>query len=55
MIAADILGYYWIDGKHNPADVVSKHWGFQQVWKLLQPLLFYSVNTGDLLEFYGGV
>jgi hypothetical protein len=54
MIAADILGYYWIDGKHNPADVVSKHWGYQQVWKLLQPLLFYSGNTGDLLEFDGG-
>jgi hypothetical protein len=50
MIAADVLGYYWIDGKDNPADVVSKHWGYQQVWKLLQPLLFYSGNTGVLLE-----
>jgi hypothetical protein len=26
MIAAKILGYYWIDGKKNPADVVRKHW-----------------------------
>jgi hypothetical protein len=26
MIAAKILGYYWIDGKLNPADIVSKHW-----------------------------
>jgi hypothetical protein len=25
MIAAEILGYYWIDGKLNPADIVSKH------------------------------
>jgi hypothetical protein len=50
MIAADILGYYWIDGKDNPADIVSKHWGYQQVWQLLQPLLFYSGNTGDLLD-----
>jgi hypothetical protein len=50
MIAANILGYYGIDGKINPADVVSKHWGYQQVWKLLQPLLFYSGNTGYLLE-----
>ena len=42
MIAAKILGYYWIDGKMNPADVVSKHWGHQQVWHLLKPLLFFS-------------
>jgi hypothetical protein len=41
MIAAKILGYYWIDGKKNPADVVSKHWGHQQVWHLLKPLLFF--------------
>jgi hypothetical protein len=25
MIAANVLGYYWIDGKANPADIVSKH------------------------------
>jgi hypothetical protein len=40
MIAAKDLGYYWIDGKKNPADVVSKHWGHKQVWHLLKPLLF---------------
>jgi hypothetical protein len=50
IIAADIMGYYWIDGKDNPADIVSKHIGYQQVWQLLQPLLFYSGNTGDLLD-----
>jgi hypothetical protein len=49
MIAAKILGYYWIDGKANPADIVSKHWGYQQIWHLLQPILFYSGNTNDLL------
>jgi hypothetical protein len=25
MISAKILGYYWIDGKRNPADIFSKH------------------------------
>jgi hypothetical protein len=34
MIAAKILGYYWIAGKQKPADVVSNHWGHQQVWHL---------------------
>ena len=34
MIAAKILGYYWIDGKLNPADIVSKHWAYLQIWHL---------------------
>jgi hypothetical protein len=42
MIAAKILGYYWIDVKNNHADIVSKH--------LLKPLLFYSGNTHKLLD-----
>jgi hypothetical protein len=50
MIAAKILGYYWIDGKANPADIVSKYWGYQQIWHLLQALLFYSGNTNDLVS-----
>jgi hypothetical protein len=50
MIAAGILGYYWIDGKSNPADIVSKHWGYQQVWTLLKPILFYSGDTLDLID-----
>jgi hypothetical protein len=49
MIAAKVLAYYWIDGKNNPADIVSKHWGYQQVWQLLKPLLFYSGDTHDLI------
>jgi hypothetical protein len=50
MIAAKILGYYWIDGKLNPADIVSKHWAYPQIWNLLKPLLFYSGYPGDLIE-----
>jgi Reverse transcriptase (RNA-dependent DNA polymerase) len=50
MIAAKILGYYWIDGKKNPADIVSKHWSYPQVWHLLKPLLFYSGDTLHLLQ-----
>jgi hypothetical protein len=49
MISAKILGYYWIDGKLNPADIASKHWSYPQVWHLLKPILFYSGNTNDLL------
>jgi hypothetical protein len=50
-IAAKVLGYYWIDGKMKPADIVSKHWANPQIWNLLKPLQFYSgeqenTNTG---------
>jgi hypothetical protein len=44
MIAARILGYYWIDGKLNPADIVSKHWAYPKIWHLLKPLLSTPVT-----------
>jgi hypothetical protein len=50
MIAVNVLGYYWIDRKANPADIVSKHWGYPQVWHLLKPILFYSGDTADLIH-----
>jgi hypothetical protein len=50
MIAAKILGYYWIDGKLSPADKVSKHWSYPQIWYLLKPLLFYSGDPRDLIK-----
>jgi hypothetical protein len=50
MIAAKVLSYYLIDGKDNPAFVVSKHWGYQHLWQLLKPLLLQSGNTFTLIE-----
>jgi hypothetical protein len=47
MIAAKILGYYWIYGKKNPADVARKHWGHQQV---LTTLYFFSGDTEIILD-----
>jgi hypothetical protein len=49
-IAAKVLGFYFIDGIDNPADILSKHWGYQQVWKLLQPVLFWGGDIADLIE-----
>jgi hypothetical protein len=42
---AKIIDFYHVDGVRNPTDILSKHWGYQQVWKLLRPLLF--VWPGD--------
>ena len=49
-IAAKILRFIHIYGDSNPADILSKAWGYQQVWGILRPLLFWEGNTSDLLE-----
>ena len=47
-IAAKIIKFYHINGKDNPADVLSKHCGHPQMWPHVQPLLFYSGETSDI-------
>ena len=44
-IAAGMIVFTHIDGRINPADVLSKNWGYQQVWSNLQPLLFWAGDT----------
>ena len=38
-----------INGSANPADILSKHWGYQQIWPMMKPLLFWSGNTAELM------
>ena len=51
-IAAKVLQFHHIPGEINPADVLSKHCGWPQMWPLIQPLLFWQgakppgVSTG---------
>ena len=47
-IAAGYLQFNWKDGKSNPADILSKHWEFANIWPLLKPLLFWKGDTDDL-------
>ena len=50
-IAAKVVNFLHIDGRINPADILSKHWGYQQVWhKLLKPLLFWAGDTLESVE-----
>ena len=49
-IAAKIVQFHKIDGKLNPADLVSKHWGFQDAWPLLKPILFWRGDTAKCLS-----
>ena len=42
-----MIAMFHVDGDSNPADMLSEHWGYQQVWKMLQPLLFWMGDTAD--------
>ena len=46
-IARGFLRFLWCDGKDNPADVLTKHSGFQQFWPLIQPFLFWKGDTAQ--------
>jgi len=38
-VASRMLRFIHLEGKHNPADILSKHWGYQAVKELLKYLL----------------
>ena len=48
-IAAGVIQFRFLVGKDNPADILPKHWGYQQIWKILQPILFWKGDTMDLI------
>ena len=46
-IASGMIIFSFINGDINPADILSKHWGYAQVWNQLKPLLFWYGDTKD--------
>lgn len=49
-VASKAVDFQFIPGHLNPADILSKHWGYQQVWaSALRPLLFWKGDTSNLL------
>jgi hypothetical protein len=48
-IAAHILGFYFLPGDDNPADILSKHWGYTQIKEKLKSLLFWRPDTADIM------
>ena len=46
-IAAKILAFIHIPGTTNPADILSKHCGYQSAWPHVQPLLFWMGDPSD--------
>jgi hypothetical protein len=49
-VAAKIVDIYHLSGEYNPADILSKHWGYQTIWRILQPILFFQGDTSQLYE-----
>jgi hypothetical protein len=49
-VAAKVIGFFHLNGKRNPEDVLSKHWGYAVVWPFLQPLLFWEGDTADIIS-----
>jgi hypothetical protein len=48
-VASNAIDFQFIPGHLNPADILSKHWGYQQVWaSALRPILFWKGNTSEL-------
>ena len=47
-IAAGYIQFNLKDGKSNPADILSKHWEFANIWPLLKPLLLWKGDTNEL-------
>ena len=46
-IAAGYVHFTHIPGRTNPADLLSKHWGYSDVWPILKTLLFHEGDTMD--------
>ena len=49
-IAAKVMTYHFLPGDQNPADILSKAWGYAQVWHLLKPLLFWEGDTMNCIK-----
>ena len=44
-MAAGIINFSYLPGMINPADILSKIWGYQQVKERLKALLFWEGDT----------
>ena len=48
-IASEAIDFRFIPSQLNAADILSKHWGYSQIWSTLQPILFWMGDTAKLL------
>ena len=49
-MASKMLSFVHIPGEINPADILSKHWGYSAIKPHLRALLFWPGDTADSVE-----
>ncbi len=47
-IASGMIAFLHIPGDMNPADILSKHWGYSQIWPRLKAVLFWMGDTSEI-------
>ncbi len=50
LVSNNVISFHHVPGELNPSDILSKHWGYAQVWHLMKTLLFWQGDTADLLD-----
>jgi hypothetical protein len=43
------MRFHHVRGKPNPADILSKHWDYTSIWKVLKPLMFWQGETKEFV------
>ena len=49
-VASGMIAFIHIPGDLNPADILSKHWGYSQIWLRLKAVLFWMGDTAEIDE-----
>ena len=49
-ISAGYILFTHLIGSRNPADILSKHWGYADVWPTMKVVLFWKGDTMDTLK-----
>ena len=47
-VAAGIISFHHMSGEINPADILTKHWAYSQIWPTLQAVMFWRGDTMDI-------
>jgi hypothetical protein len=46
-ITSGIVGFFYVPGDINLANILSKHWGYSQIRECLKSLLFWKGDTAN--------
>ena len=49
-ITAGFMSFRLLADNDNPSNILSKNWGYQKKWELLQPILFWRGNNIDIIS-----